>query len=548
MDNTYQYRAPSEKQQPAVYTDGFLETPYNTNRPPPNSADPEPTQWAPSSGPTQTDHAAPRWTPPPGYVSHQVYGLSFPAPSSRVGGFRGPRLAPPYGFDLCVPPPPFGCPSPGHFPITVPSAPVNTCSNLAQLRAGPHPPEDDFQQVSDFVKNRQKEYADLHEAGAKFGGPHFTPPLGQDPHWRPGTTTAQPEDDAAFQRRRDAHWLRQFLQSRGKVSKSPHTQKQRSHQSCVPALREALYGAAQLISALEKSCQTLKHNVENDCVWTDSYLTVLTMKRALQETVKLLSDGEWLNILKAKLSRVGKRRARRWRTSKLLQLEEKHKQEHISEREAAIDTWRIKQIHEVEERKKEQELKLAADSVLCEVRKKQADVKRMQDILRSLEKLRRLRKEAASRKGIVTAKDCDEVFSSRLEQLRSVMKRRTAVYSAEEKALMVMLEGEQEEERRREQERRVQKERERQLQRKHRVDAMLFGDQLPVDSILQPFSEYYNQAQHSLQALIQIRREWDVFMVAADHPDGSWVPQSWILPDPPSDQDWASALHAADTD
>lgn len=47
----------------------------------------------------------------------------------------------------------------------------------------------------------------------------------------------------------------------------------------------------------------------------------------------------------------------------------------------------------------EQELKLAADSVLCEVRRKQADVKRMQDIMRSLEKLRRLRKEAASRKG-----------------------------------------------------------------------------------------------------------------------------------------------------
>lgn len=47
----------------------------------------------------------------------------------------------------------------------------------------------------------------------------------------------------------------------------------------------------------------------------------------------------------------------------------------------------------------EQELKLAADAVLCEVRKKQADVKRMQDVLRSLEKLRRLRKEAALRKG-----------------------------------------------------------------------------------------------------------------------------------------------------
>lgn len=55
------------------------------------------------------------------------------------------------------------------------------------------------------------------------------------------------------------------------------------------------------------------------------------------------------------------------------------------------------------------------------------------------------------------------------------MKKRTTVYSAEEKALIVMLEGEQEEERRREKEKQVKKERDRQLQRKHRMDAVLFG-------------------------------------------------------------------------
>lgn len=44
-------------------------------------------------------------------------------------------------------------------------------------------------------------------------------------------------------------------------------------------------------------------------------------------------------------------------------------------------------------------MKLAADAVLSEVRKKQADAKRMLDILKSLEKLRKLRKEAAARKG-----------------------------------------------------------------------------------------------------------------------------------------------------
>lgn len=47
----------------------------------------------------------------------------------------------------------------------------------------------------------------------------------------------------------------------------------------------------------------------------------------------------------------------------------------------------------------EQELKAAADGVLAEVRKKQSDTKRMVDILRALEKLRKLRKEAAARKG-----------------------------------------------------------------------------------------------------------------------------------------------------
>lgn len=77
--------------------------------------------------------------------------------------------------------------------------------------------------------------------------------------------------------------------------------------------------------------------------------------------------------------------------------------------------------------------------------------------------------------GIITEKECEQAFSSRLEQLRCVLKKRTAVYSTEEMALMVMLEGEQEEDRRREQEKRAKKERDRQLQRKQKVDAMLFG-------------------------------------------------------------------------
>ncbi|CAM9171235.1 unnamed protein product [Lampetra planeri] len=196
----------------------------------------------------------------------------------------------------------------------------------------------------------------------------------------------------------------------------------------------------------------------------------------------------------------------------------------------------MKLIHQEEEKKKERELTLAADSVLCEVRKKQADIKRMQEVFRSLEKLRKLRKEAALRKGILTEQQSEETFNSQLEKMRSVMRKRTATYSAEEKALMVMLEGAQEEERRRDMEKKLKNERDRRLQMKHKVDSMLFGDETPADPDLQPFREYYTQAQRTLHALVQIRRDWDVFLVAAYHPDGTSVPQDWVLPDPPADQ------------
>lgn len=77
--------------------------------------------------------------------------------------------------------------------------------------------------------------------------------------------------------------------------------------------------------------------------------------------------------------------------------------------------------------------------------------------------------------GIVTELECEEAFHSRLEKLRNVLKSRTTVYASEEKALMVMLEGEQEEERMREQEKRVKNEMDKWLQKKQSVDAMLFG-------------------------------------------------------------------------
>lgn len=339
MDNTY-HRAPSEKQQPPGYHGGYLETPYTAHRPPPSSADHE-----------QPDHTAARWASSQGYDGHP-YGFrcDFPAPSPGGGGFGGPHLALPYGFDPSVPPPPFGCPPPGHFPNMVPSAPVNTYSSRGasfdafspQFRPGPQAARYDSGQ------RQQHEYEGLSESGA---------------HDRSPGPATRAEDETAIQRRQDQQWLRRFLQSRDTPSKTPQTpQTQQPQHSCVPDLREALYRAAQLVSQLAQSCETLKDNVEDESVWTDSYLTALNVKRELQDQLPVLSDSPGLERWKAKLSRVAKRRARRLRARKGWQMEEKEREDRISEKEAGIDKWRMQQIHQVEEKKK---VSSSATFVLC---------------------------------------------------------------------------------------------------------------------------------------------------------------------------------------
>lgn len=297
-----------------------------------------------------------------------------------------------------------------------------------------------------------------------------------------------------------------------------------------------------MLADLNLFCRRLKDNLENEDVWTETLLKATEMKNNLQKRLKDLKEPDCISSVQRKLQQVNKKRAR-MRRRKMEQMEEKQEQEaRRAEREAEIDKWQMKRFQEVEEKNREKELKLAADAVLSEVRKKQSDAKRMLDILKSLEKLRKLRKEAAARKGLFPGKESDDRFEGHLERLRSLIRKRTAVYDTEEKALRVMLEGEQEEERKRDQDRRLKRERDKLLQKKRELHAMLFGAELPTDHPLQPFLDYYTQAERSLPALIEIRREWDQFLVSVDHPDGTSIPNGWIVPEPPADEIWATAL------
>lgn len=348
-------------------------------------------------------------------------------------------------------------------------------------------------------------------------------------------------DEEAKQRLRDEQWIQRFLRTRINYNNHNKT-KQIKYKPSISEFKEKLYGTVQMLADLNLFCRRLKDNLENEDVWTETLLKATEMKNNLQKRLKDLKEPDCISSVQRKLQQVNKKRAR-MRRRKMEQMEEKQEQEaRRAEREAEIDKWQMKRFQEVEEKNREKELKLAADAVLSEVRKKQSDAKRMLDILKSLEKLRKLRKEAAARKGLFPGKESDDRFEGHLERLRSLIRKRTAVYDTEEKALRVMLEGEQEEERKRDQDRRLKRERDKLLQKKRELHAMLFGAELPTDHPLQPFLDYYTQAERSLPALIEIRREWDQFLVSVDHPDGTSIPNGWIVPEPPADEIWATAL------
>ncbi|KAM9532700.1 programmed cell death protein 7 [Guaruba guarouba] len=347
-------------------------------------------------------------------------------------------------------------------------------------------------------------------------------------------------EEEAAQRQQDELWLSQFLGRRQPALPS-------SPAAASPSsARELAVAALGRVARLAALCRALRQReAEGDeAGWARAQEEAEAARLELREVVRPLREPGYREALRRKVERARKRRQRLQRRRQEARAAKEEEKARAAEREAKIDQWRAKCIQEVEEKNRERELKAAADSVLSEVRKKQADTKRMVDILRTLEKLRKLRKEAAARKGVCPPPSADEAFETQVESLKTLLKNRTELYEAEERALRVMLEGEQEEERKREMEKKQKKEREKLLQQKLEMDSKLFGDpdEFPLAHLLQPFRDYYLQAEHSVAALIQIRHEWDQYLVPADHPEGSSIPPGWVLPSLPTNDTWATAV------
>ncbi|XP_060567776.1 programmed cell death protein 7-like [Ruditapes philippinarum] len=216
---------------------------------------------------------------------------------------------------------------------------------------------------------------------------------------------------------------------------------------------------------------------------------------------------------------------------------------------AEIDKAMQQLIEKQKLEKQEKDMQKEADEILSQVRKKLTEANKSIQVINSMEKLRKLRTDRLERQGVLSMYESQGhsstnklMFEAKLSNMKDLLNKQLEIYKAEEAALKVHLETEQEETREKEREKTRLRRIERQKQERKKEENILFGSQkepVPGDPIY-PFRQYYDAANHSIDSLLAIRREWDSFLTSADI--GSRIPDTWVIPEQPSSELWGSAL------
>ncbi|XP_066961308.1 programmed cell death protein 7-like isoform X5 [Macrobrachium rosenbergii] len=124
-----------------------------------------------------------------------------------------------------------------------------------------------------------------------------------------------------------------------------------------------------------------------------------------------------------------------------LTVKEKKEQRELWKKEGErIDAWREK-IRQVEEdKRREIAVKMEADTILGEVRQKQVDVVKMQQLLESLISLRIARLNKGAAHGFVATPQQDHLFTMTIKNIAEVVNAQMDEYKLEEQTLRVMME------------------------------------------------------------------------------------------------------------
>lgn len=273
------------------------------------------------------------------------------------------------------------------------------------------------------------------------------------------------------------------------------------------------------ISNFYSSIETIKSEIENwsRCAsldnnqWDNQLLGLKSQLNELSATNQKYQNPNLLSSAKRaveqrlkKRSRIKKRKAEfdALKKCELKSRESKHQQ---------IDQWLSKNAEKIRENQREMENKQRAEEVLTEVKTLKNDAAKYVQTFDSLKELYRVRNKDK------VAGDSD--FKREIEKLKKKWLDASEKYEAEEKRLRTFLNC------------------------SNNLDewkGAVFGDETNEDI----FS--LKKHENGLAKLIEIRRQWDSFIVPDENPYGSSVPLGWATPNANPTKQWAAYLKGND--
>ncbi|XP_054713316.1 programmed cell death protein 7-like [Uloborus diversus] len=305
----------------------------------------------------------------------------------------------------------------------------------------------------------------------------------------------------------------------------------------VVEFRSALKIGLTLLKILSETKNTLMKLLESDeDQWNSCAKNALQLQNQLTEVCNMLCNPQNLTHVQSRLLNIKKKREYKKRRKLAILSMKQDKEKCRKELNQEIDKW----LDNIKEKnldiKRKTEMKKEADNILSEVRRKIHEAKRTIEKLKTFEKLRNARQANAMKKSLFIQPEHSKNFEEKLSVLKKVMLKQLADYEAEERALKVMLETEQEEQLEQEALWRIRKMKTILQRKKKNISECLFGDTdepSPEDPIYL-FYAHHTSANNSISSLVQIRHQWDVYLAN----DGESIPQQWIVPVTPSNAMW----------
>lgn len=349
------------------------------------------------------------------------------------------------------------------------------------------------------------------------------------------------DEEEKSQREKDQEWINDFLATHHKHFQSPLHPKSEVN---ITKMRKIIVDCLTKCSALRKAHTILSNALQADePLWQKISQETNAVKENLQFSLSALTSAN-VHSLKKYIQKQHKKRQRQKRQKWARHEESQLNEQRIKTLHENIDAWQasIRQAHLAAEM--ERKMKKEADSILSEVRKKRAEANKMLELVKSIVKLRTLKKHSAETKSLYTSVESDEKFSKETSYLENILNTRLAEYGEEERTLQVMLDEEHQ----------VTREsvmKQRQQEQKKKLDALqreknfsFFGPK-EIESPLDPRFfcwQYHTEADRDVDALIHVRESWDVWLASPETANSSGIPLAWVAPVKPSNEAWAAYL------